>query len=143
MAIHFHPDPGTVLICDFNGFKAPEMVKRRPVIVISPRFRQRAGLCTVVPLSLTKPRQVADYNCLLSFDPVMPKPYDSDRMWVKADMLCAVSFDRLFLPVLGKDGEGKRVYDVRRISDEELFRVRRCVLNGIGLGALTEGLDSL
>lgn len=28
MAIQFHPDPGTVLICDFTGFREPEMVKR-------------------------------------------------------------------------------------------------------------------
>lgn len=137
MAIQFHPDPGTVLVCDFAGFRVPEMIKRRPVVVISPRFRQRDGLCTVVPLSTTRPRSVCDYHCNLTFDPPLPAPYNAPRMWVKADMLYAVSFDRLFLPVVGKDDSGKRMYDVRRVADEDLERIRGCVLNGLGLANLT------
>lgn len=143
MAIHFHPDPGTVLICDFSGFRAPEMIKRRPVVVISPRFRQRNGLCTIVPLSLTRPRTVCDFHCELTFDPVLPDPYNAPRMWVKADMIYAVSFDRLSLPCLGKDETGKRIYDVRRIGEADLLQVRTCVLNGMGLGGLTDGLVAL
>ena len=40
-------------MCDFDtGFKAPEMVKKRPVVVISPRRRRSsAQFYTVVPLS--------------------------------------------------------------------------------------------
>jgi len=140
MAIRFHPDPGTVLICDFTGFREPEMVKRRPVVVISPRFRQRGRLCTVVPLSTTQPRTVCDYHCQLHFEPVMPKPYSASCMWVKADMICTVSFDRLFVPHEGKDRQGKRSYHVRHISDEDLRRVQVCVLNGMGLSRLTSGL---
>jgi mRNA interferase MazF len=31
MPLKFHPEPGTILICDYTtGFIAPEMVKRRP-----------------------------------------------------------------------------------------------------------------
>lgn len=140
MAIQFHPDPGTVLICDFAGFRQPEMIKRRPVVVISPRFRQRDGLCTVVPLSTTKPRKVCEYHCQLDFDPVMPAPYNEPQMWVKADMICAVSFDRLSLPYIGKDQDGKRLYDIRHISDDSLKRVQVCVLNGMGMAHLTSGL---
>ncbi len=48
-----HPQVGSTLICNYGtGFVAPEMVKRRPVVVIS-RLRRRADLCTVVPLSTT------------------------------------------------------------------------------------------
>ena len=56
----FHPKPGTLLICDFDrGFKAPEMVKKRPVVVISPRRRKSTPqLCTVVPLSSSAPNPV-------------------------------------------------------------------------------------
>ena len=140
MAILFHPDPGTVLVCDFAGYREPEMVKRRPVVVISPRFRQRDGLCTVVPLSTTKPRTVCEYHCELVFDPVMPKPYSEPQMWVKADMVCAVSFDRLTLPYIGKDPQGTRVYDIRHISEDDLRRVQVCVLNGMGLARLTAAL---
>jgi len=108
--------------------------------VISPRFRQRGRLCTVVPLSTTQPRTVCDYHCQLHFEPVMPKPYSASCMWVKADMICTVSFDRLFVPHEGKDRQGKRSYHVRHISDEDLRRVQVCVLNGMGLSRLTSGL---
>jgi len=50
MSIPYHPEQGTILICDFKGFIDPEMVKRRPVVVVSPRLRQRGKLCAVVPL---------------------------------------------------------------------------------------------
>jgi uncharacterized protein YifN (PemK superfamily) len=45
MAITFHPEPRMVLVCDFTtGFKEPEMVKVRPVIVLSPqRNKNKAG----------------------------------------------------------------------------------------------------
>lgn len=140
MPILFHPDPGTILICDFTGFVAPEMIKRRPVVVISPRFRQRDGLCTIVPLSTTKPRNLCEYHCDLSFDPLMPAPYNKPQMWVKADMVCAVSFGRLSLPFIGKDQQGKRVYDIRHLSEDDLRRVQVCVLNGMGFAHLTASL---
>ena len=38
MALKYPPRPGTLWMCDFDtGFKPPEMVKKRPVVVISPR----------------------------------------------------------------------------------------------------------
>lgn len=92
MALRFHPHPGTIVICDYSGFVPPEMTKRRPAIVVSPRFRLRAGLCTVVPLSTSKPQNGADYHCELSFDPPLPPPYDQPRAWVKADLMAAVAF---------------------------------------------------
>ena len=59
MALKFHPKPGTILVCDFRqGFRAPEMIKRRPVVVVSPRLRNRTDLCTVVPLSTIEPRPI-------------------------------------------------------------------------------------
>jgi hypothetical protein len=54
-------------------------------------------------------------------------------MWLKGDMLCAVSFDRLSLPQDGKDDRGKRIYDLRHLSDEELRQVMSCVLSGLGV----------
>jgi len=56
MAINEHPVSGTILMCNFApGFQQPEMVKRRPVIVISPKISRRPNLCTVVALSTTAP----------------------------------------------------------------------------------------
>lgn len=140
MSLRFHPHPGTIVVCDYSGFVPPEMTKRRPAIVISPRFRLRAGLCTVVPLSTSKPQSAADYHCELAFDPPLPPPYDSPRAWVKADMMAAVALSRLSLPFVGNDRAGQRCYDQRVLASDDFRRVQACVLNGIGLGRLTAQL---
>ena len=133
MAIQFHPEQGTILVCDFKGFVQPEMIKRRPVVVLSPRLRKRDGLCTVVPLSTTPPKEVAPYHFKLHVTPVLPEPYNADFHWVKADMVYTVSFDRLHLPFNGKDPEGKRRYDVRVIDKADLLKIQQCLLHGLGL----------
>ena len=140
MAIQFHPEQGTILICDFKGFVPPEMVKRRPVIVISPRLRHRGKLCAIVPLSTTPPAPIAPYNYKLHIDPVLPSPYDAKFHWVKADMIYTVSFDRLFLLFDGKDACGKRIYDNRIIDKDDLIKIQQCLLHGLGLTSLTDYL---
>lgn len=114
------------------------MTKRRPVVVISPRFRTRGSLCTVVPLSTTPPRPEAPYHFRLETDPVLPAPYDSAYHWVKADMVYTVAFNRLFLLNRGKDERGNRLYDQRIISAADLSSIQRALLHGIGLERLTE-----
>ena len=116
MSIPFHPEQGTIVICDFKGFVPPEMVKRRPAVIVSPRLRNRGRLCSIVPLSTTPPKPIAPYHYKLHVDPVLPAPYDAKFHWVKADMVYTVSFDRLFMPFNGKDDSGKRIYDVRIID---------------------------
>lgn len=75
MPIQEHPALGTILTCDFNaGFKEPEMVKRRPVVVISPKIAGRYGLCTVVALSLTEPDPIMPYHCQIDIRPELPYP---------------------------------------------------------------------
>jgi uncharacterized protein YifN (PemK superfamily) len=140
MSIPYHPEQGTILICDFKGFVEPEMVKRRPVIVISPRLRQRGKLCAIVPLSTSTPSQIMPYHYKLHTDPELPEPYNEKYHWVKADMIYTVSFDRLSLPFIGKDLSGKRIYDVRVIDKSDLIKIQHCILHGIGLTALTEYL---
>lgn len=137
MAIQFHPDQGTILICDFTGFKEPEMTKRRPVIVVSPRFRRRKGLCSVVPLSTTAPNPPLLYHYKLHTNPPLPAPYNANEHWVKADMVYTVSFDRLFLPFDKKNTNGKRMYDVRVIDKLDLIKIQECIIHGLGLGELT------
>ncbi len=138
MAIQYHPDQGTIVICDFDGFVAPEMIKRRPAVVVSPRFRTRNGLCAVVPLSTTSPAQVCAYHFKLSVVPPLPAPYDAGFHWVKADMVYTVSLARLHLPFSGKDAQGKRNYDIRVIDQADLECIQRCVLHGLGLSNLTQ-----
>jgi mRNA interferase MazF len=139
MSISYHPLMGTVIICDFNGIE-PEMVKRRLSVVVSPRFRNRYGLCTVVPLSTTPPYEMAPYHCKLEFDEPLPYPYNSLVQWVKGDMLATVSFDRLFLPSDGKDDKGKRKYITKILCDADLRKVRECMLHALSFSHLTEYL---
>ena len=113
------------------------MVKRRPVIVISPRLRHRGKLCAIVPLSTTPPAPIAPYNYKLHIDPVLPSPYDAKFHWVKADMLATVSFERLYLPHSGKDKAGKRQYVIRVIDEIDLRNIRACMLHAVGLSHLT------
>ena len=139
MPLQFHPEQGTIVICDFKGFVPPEMVKRRPAVVISPRLRRRQKLCTVIPLSTTTPNPIEAYHHKLHIDPVLPSPYNAQVHWVKADMVYTVSFDRLFLPFEKKDG-GKRIYDVRVIDKADIIKIQQCMLHGLGLTSLTDYL---
>ncbi len=44
--LNFQPKPGSVVYCDYEGFIEPEMVKKRPVIVISKhRHNKRINKC--------------------------------------------------------------------------------------------------
>jgi mRNA interferase MazF len=141
MPLQIHPQVGAVLVCDFDpGFREPEMVKRRPVIVVSPRLRRRDGLCTVVPLSTTPPNEEFPYHYRISFTPLLPKPYDAAMHWVKADMLYTVGFHRLFPLRRGRDEIGRRQYDNRVIGGQELTAIRRCILYGLGMQSLTVAL---
>lgn len=91
----FYPKRGHVLICDFDrGFVAPEMVKRRPVVVISRAETHRRRLCTVVPFSTTTPHPVQPWHVLIQEAP-LPGALIHAQIWAKCDMLYTVSFERL------------------------------------------------
>jgi uncharacterized protein YifN (PemK superfamily) len=141
MAITEHPATGTILTCDFDaGFKKPEMVKRRLVVVVSPKIRLRPGLCTVVPLSTTEPIPKTSYHCKITIDPPLPERWGNVERWVKGDMICAVGFHRLDLIRLGKDVNGKRQYRYDTLRDDQLIVVRKCILCSLGLAVLTKHL---
>lgn len=140
MALKFHPEQGTIVICDFKGFVPPEMVKRRPAVVVSPRLRHRGGLCAIVPLSTTPPEPIMAYHHKLYIEPPLPEPYNAHFHWVKADMIATVSFERLTLPFDGKNNTGKRLYDLRVIDKADLIKIQQAMLHGLGLTALTDYL---
>ncbi|MBN9511345.1 MAG: type II toxin-antitoxin system PemK/MazF family toxin [Alphaproteobacteria bacterium] len=142
MAIKQHPGLGCIVTCDFDrGFKQPEMVKLRPVVVISPPISWRPGLCTVVGLSTTAPEPPRPYHCKLTISPVLPEPWNSEEVWVKGDMIAAVGFHRLDLIRIGRDDATKaRRYRMNLLSKEQLRMVRACVLHSLGLFQLTKHL---
>lgn len=134
MSLLYHPQVGTILRVDLNeGFRVPEMRKRRPAIVLSPQLPGRDQLCTIVPLSTTEPHPLRPYNCVLGLNPPLPMPYNGPRMWVKADMVMCVAFHRLKLLDAGKDASGERIYDVRVLSVEKMDEIRACVRHALGM----------
>lgn len=71
----------------------------------------------------------------LQTKPTLPHPYDSEFHWVKADMIYTVGFDRLFVPCDGKDAAGKRIYDQRVVSVQDMEEIQRCIMRGLGLAS--------
>lgn len=139
MAIQFIPAPGMVLMCDFGPVIAdikppglmvgplsvpPEMTKVRFVVILTQSV-SRVGTCIVVPLSTKRPNPVkAHHHCIVQ------GTYrflgGAEDSWVKADMLSAVSTQRL-----------DRVLDNGRytspsLSTEDFATVRKCVSVSLG-----------
>jgi uncharacterized protein YifN (PemK superfamily) len=139
MGIKFPVGVGTILLCDYSrgGFQPPEMVKRRPAVVISPRLPHRDGLCTVVPISADQPDHDVDYVVRLEFDPPLPEPFSYKVAWAKCDRLATVGFARLDLFHTERDQYGKRRYLHPKLSDVDLQRVRTAILHAIGARNLT------
>ena len=139
MGITYPVAVGTVLLCDYSrgGFQPPEMVKKRPAIVISPRLPYRDKLCTVVPLSSDEPDRELNYVVRLEFEPSLPHPFPYKVFWAKCDMMATVSFERLDLFHTARDNDGKRKYLHPKVPIADLNKVRRGLLHAIGLGNLT------
>lgn len=139
MPLQYHPHPGDILLCDFGtGFVAPEMVKRRPVIIVSPRLRRRAGLVAVVPLSTTPPETIEDYHCRIVLARQLPQPFEGPEMWAKCDMLATVALSRIDRFKAGRvAGSHARKFVDGKISAEQLLEVRRAILCGLGMPQLT------
>ena len=132
MALKFHPKAGTILICDFEGLKAPEMVKQRPVVVVSPKKLKRQGLATVVPLSTKAPRRVLTFHHKL--DPAsLPPPLADNQCWAKCDMLYTVRFERLNLVRGRRDPQTRqRTYHQHRGTEVDLEAIYAAILAGLG-----------
>ncbi|MBR1604653.1 MAG: type II toxin-antitoxin system PemK/MazF family toxin [Alphaproteobacteria bacterium] len=131
--LHYYPNRGEVLLCDYRGFKEPEMVKVRPVIVISPRFRSRPRLCTVVPLSTTAPDPVESFHMTISFPRLLPEPFNAPFHWIKADMINTVSMDRLSLIRCGRLPNGQRKYYQEKATPEQLAELESKIQIALGI----------
>ena len=128
----FRPEFGHLLMCDFVGFRVPEMVKRRMVVVVSPTIKGKP-LCIVVPLSTQRPDRIEPFHHRMSEGPVPAwgKPKVS---WVKCDMIYTVALWRLDRI---KSPEG---FVAPKLPDEEMTSIRRCILHALGFGRLTSHL---
>jgi uncharacterized protein YifN (PemK superfamily) len=124
MALTFQPKVGGVVMCDFVGFIEPEMVKKRPVVVIA-RNRGNKKLVTVVPLSTTEPETMQPHHYQLPKNPVPAEK--AKKCWAKCDMVATVSIDRMDRL---KDGWNRVVPEV---TAADLNAIRVCVVNALQL----------
>ena len=129
MPLTYHPAAGAIVICDFSvGFRPPEIVKKRPVVVISPRRRQ-SQLFTVIPLSSTAPITLMPWHY-----PIKPGAYPPARgpMWAKADIIMTVALDRLDR-VMMRDEKGKRTYLNLTLNGADLADLHRAVVAALAI----------
>lgn len=134
MILQYPPAVGTILRVDLNnGFAPPEMVKRRPCIVITPDTPDRRHLCAIVPLSTTAPKRMQPYHHRLVLADPLPFPYDAPVMWAKCDMVMSVGYQRLSLLFIKKNDAGKREYDTRILPEETMAEIRNCLRHALGL----------
>jgi uncharacterized protein YifN (PemK superfamily) len=140
MPITFTPGPNDVLMCEFGpdpralmteirrGPLAvpPEIWKKRQVVVVS---HGAGGTCLVVPFSTEAPRRPRGYHHRI---PVGTYPFfemEKDS-WVKADMMEAVSYDRLDRVQINGRFSGAS------LSNADFRAVQACVLDALSLSHL-------
>jgi len=140
MPLPYQPKPRAVLLCDFRGYIEPEIVKRRPVIVLK-AHKTNAKLVAVVPRSTTKPLHVREHHHQLARNPL---PDDSAKeVWVKCDMVAVVSTDRLDMIRSGRRRpDGRREYLRLQIGPDQFDAIRRGVMAGLGLSREREAEES-
>lgn len=98
MALPYIPKQGEVLICDFDDIAlGGEMIKRRPVVVLTKHERNKHGLCTIVPFSTTPPDPPRAWHHEMPHLRIKGWKYNG-TIWAKCDMLSTVSLLRLNKP---------------------------------------------
>ena len=128
MGLRHHPKIGDVLMCAFpDCLRAPEMIKTRPVVVVTKALRGRASLCTVVPLSTTRPDPVSDFHVRID-EQRLPRSLGHRETWAKCDMLYTFCLDRFDRIRCGRDrSTGRRIYETGRISVDDLAKIRHAI----------------
>lgn len=137
MALQYPPKVGQILVCQYPPcFEEPEMVKKRSVVVISPKFPGRSDLATVVPISATAPDPIMAYHCELPTLLLPDYMQDGAPRWAKCDMVCTLSTTRLEMVKKGRDrSTGKRTYENKCLDLPTLLAVRRAVAAALGINA--------
>jgi uncharacterized protein YifN (PemK superfamily) len=123
----YAPQPGAVLICDFSlgTVVGDEMVKKRPVIVVSRKEANNGRLCTVVPLSTTPTVPCPAWHYPMPHLRIPGfKPHPT--VWAKTDLVATVSHVRLNKPYKRTHGHG-RVYIDLRLDPADLVALRECL----------------
>lgn len=134
LPIEYPVDRKTIVVCDFDmgGFRPPEMVKRRPAVVLVGRLPNRSGLATVVPLSGTPAPVGCDYQCEIILEQRLPAPFDGQlEWWVKANTVATVSYARLDLLRTNRGPDGRRVYLKPKVSEGQFDQIKDTILRAL------------
>ena len=120
MSLKYHPNRADVLICDFSlgGFIPPEMVKVRPVVVMSRRIK--TGTCVVVPLSGTEPDNLKPWHHEIT-PRSLPGIWATRTMWAKCDMVCSVALKRL--DRIKTHVDGNRTYRAGKLGEANMLAI--------------------
>ena len=132
MTLNYRPDAGEVLICDFSGLREPEMIKHRPVVVVSPRRRRGPAVVTIVPFSTTAPIPVENYHVAID-SRFLPGKLQGVEIWAKCDMVYALSIRRLDRILIGKRPDGSRTYLGGRVTTADLQSIRNGIAIALGI----------
>ena len=120
-------------MCDYRtGFVPPEMVKRRPVVVVAVHSHRR-GPYVVVPFSTAAPRAVELFHIRI---PAGRYSFLSSTLdvWAKCDVMAAVApgrLDRFYW-------RGRSAAPM--IASGDFRSIQRGVLHALGLSLLTESI---
>ena len=106
-------------MCDFAGLNPPEMVKVRPVVVLT-KHRHNSQLVTIIPISTTPPTVIADHHHELSANPLPGK--QDIRCWAKCDMVYTLSIARM-----DRYKVKARNFVTLEISDEDFMAIKVAV----------------
>lgn len=125
MGLPYYPRAGEILICDFDDSAVgAEIIKRRPVVVVSRHETHSRKLCTVVPLSTTAPEPPRSWHHPMPHLAVtgwVPK----GTIWAKCDLIMTVSFERLNKPY--RKTKSGRQYISHALDESDL----QAVMNGM------------
>jgi uncharacterized protein YifN (PemK superfamily) len=121
-----------VFACDYSGNVAPEIIKVRPVVVISPNHLLRPGLVTVVPLSTTPPSPIQQYHYRLVGNPIPGDP--ATEIWAKCDLVSSVGIGRLDRIKIARGN-----YVTGSVSMDQVREIRRCAARSIGIEFSEDG----
>lgn len=124
------PKPGTIINCNFDGYISPEMVKRRPVIILK-RNKLHNKLVTIVPISTTAPRKITNLHIEIE------GPVDGKQAWIKCDMIYTVCLDRLSR-LKEKDKDGLYQWVNKTLDDQQFDAVKKGVANYLSLNNNTQ-----
>lgn len=101
MAIQATPKNGIILMCDFSEHENElisdgNMIKTRPVAVVSPSMQGRGKILHVVPISMTAPKVICPWHVQIPID-CMPAAaqHKGGARWAKCDMVVTAGWSRL------------------------------------------------